>query len=206
MDTRDPRARPLRHLDLDPDPLRQFAVWFDEAASEPAFREAAALATATPAGRPSVRMVLLKGYGPDGFAFFTGRESRKGCELAANPYAALCFYFHDAGRQVRIEGAVTEVGGEESDAYFASRPRGSQLSAAASPQSRRVTGRHALEQAVIALETGLAGAPVPRPAHWGGYRIVPDALEFWQHRDDRLHDRFLYTRTGGAWTLERLGP
>jgi pyridoxamine 5'-phosphate oxidase len=202
----DPRARPLSEADLDPDPLRQFEAWFAAAreAREPV-AEAFALATATPDGRPSVRMVLLKGADEDGFVFYSGYESRKGGELAANPRAALCFHWHALGRQARIEGTVSRVSDEEADAYFATRPPGSRLSAAVSRQSSVVGSRHELERAVAELSARVGGDP-PRPSDWGGFRVTPEAYEFWQHREDRLHDRFRYQPADGAWVVERLSP
>jgi pyridoxamine 5'-phosphate oxidase len=184
----------VRRNELDPDPLRQFAAWYEG-------NDPVALATATADGAPSARMVLLKGFDGRGFVFYTGYESRKGRELEANPRAALLFYWEDTGRQVRIEGAVARVGTGESDAYWASRPLGSRLSAAASEQSAPIAGRDELEARVVSL----VGEP-PRPERWGGYRLAPEAYEFWQHRDDRLHDRFRYERDGGAWRIERLQP
>ena len=166
--------------------------------------EAMALATATADGRPSVRMVLLKGVDERGFSFYTGYESRKGRELAENPRAALLF--HWPGRQVRIEGPVERVTADESDAYFASRPRGSRLSAIASRQSEVVSSREELEGRVAELEEQFAGAEPPRPDRWGGFRLVPETFELWQHRDDRLHDRLRYRRDGDAWLVERLSP
>jgi pyridoxamine 5'-phosphate oxidase len=201
----DPRARPLDDADLDPDPLRQFERWFAEARELP-LPEATALATATSDGRPSARMVLLKGADEDGFTFFTGYESRKADELAENPQAALLFYWHAFGRQVRVEGAVARVAPEESDAYFRTRPRLAQLAAWASAQSRPLAGRDELEGRFAQLEAEFEGRDVPRPPHWGGYRLVPEAYEFWQHRENRLHDRFRYTRARENWTVERLGP
>ena len=203
----DPRARPLLESDLDPDPLRQFQAWFGEArAADEPMPEAAALATATPDGRPSVRMVLAKEHGPGGFVFFTGYASRKAGELDANPRASLCFYWHVLGRQARVDGTVERVGRDESEAYFSTRPPGAQLSASVSRQSSVVGGRGELEAAVEALRERLGGEPVPLPEHWGGYRLSPEEYEFWQHRDDRLHDRFRYRREGGVWLVERLSP
>jgi pyridoxamine 5'-phosphate oxidase len=201
----DPRERPLDASDLDPDPLRQFAAWFDEAgAAGMRAPEAMALATAATDGRPSVRMVLLKGFDERGFVFFTGYESRKGAELAANPRAALLFYWDPLGRQVRIEGPVERVAEADSDAYFASRPRGAQISASVSPQSRVVESRAALEAAAAELEA--RGGELPRPPAWGGFRLAPETYEFWQHRANRLHDRLRYSRDGAAWKVERLAP
>ena len=201
----DPRARPLDERDLDPDPLQQFERWFAAAAELP-LREAMALATAARDGRPSARMVLLKGADEQGFAFYTGYESRKADELAENAHAALLFYWHTFGRQVRIEGSVERVPGEESAAYFATRPRQAQLAAWASAQSRPLASRDELEARVAELEREFEGRDVPLPAHWGGYRLVPDAYEFWQQRENRLHDRFRYTRAREGWRIERLGP
>ena len=188
--------------DLDPDPLRQFALWFEQA-PEPQ-PEAVAVATATPDGAPSVRMVLMKSFDERGFVFYTNYDSRKGRELAVNPRAALLF--HWPGRQVRIEGAVARTSREESIAYARSRPRGSQLSALASQQSRPVASRVDLEQRVAQLNRD---HPVQLPVHegWGGFRVAPESYEFWEHRPDRLHDRFRYARDdGGGWRIERLSP
>ena len=189
------------------DPLEQFRRWYD-AATRAVIRvpHAVALATATADGAPSVRMVLMKDFDERGFAFFTGYVSRKAAELEANPRAALLFYWDPLGRQVRIEGAVERVDGAESDAYFATRPRGAQIAANASQQSAVVRGREELDAHVRQLDTEYAGAEVPRPEHWGGYRLVPQTFEFWQHRDDRLHDRLRYTRSAVGWTVERLSP
>jgi pyridoxamine 5'-phosphate oxidase len=195
----------LRRRDLDPDPVAQFRAWY-AAAREAGGRlpEAVALATATRTGAPSARMVLLKGFDAAGFVFFTGYESRKGRELDDNPRAALLFYWEALGRQVRVEGGVDRVAEEESDAYWASRPPASRLSAAASEQSRPIGTREELERRVESLA---AAGEAPRPARWGGYRLEPDVFEFWQHRDDRLHDRFRYARdSGGGWAVERLQP
>jgi len=201
-------SQPLREEDIDPDPVRQFTAWFEEAASAGVSQpEAAALATSSSDGAPSVRMVLVKQAGADGFVFFTNYDSRKGGELTANPRAALLFHWEPFGRQVRIEGPVARTTREESEKYAHSRPRGSQLSALASPQSRPVETRELLERRVAELDERHAGAEVPLPDHWGGFRVTPETFEFWQHRDNRLHDRLRYTRgTAGGWGIERLAP
>jgi pyridoxamine 5'-phosphate oxidase len=197
---------PLRRADLDPDPLRQFAAWFAQAADAVDAPEAVVLATATAAGEPSARMVLLKGFDQRGFVFYTNYFSRKGQEIAQNPRAAMLFHWTPLGRQVRIEGLVHRIDGAESDAYFRTRPPGSRLSAAASPQSRPVASRDVLEAAVAELASRHPDGDVPRPEEWGGLRLVASRFEFWQHGDDRLHDRFGYRREGEIWTVERLGP
>ncbi len=192
----------LRRTDLDADPLSQFQRWFDEAAGVVRVREAMAVATASAEGVPSVRMVLLKAADERGLVFFTHYTSRKGRELEANPNAALLFHWNPLGRQVRVEGTVERVSAEESDAYFATRPEGARIGANASRQSEVLGDRAELERRVAGLE----GADPARPESWGGFRLRPDAWEFWQHRDDRLHDRFRYTRREGAWVIERLYP
>jgi pyridoxamine 5'-phosphate oxidase len=201
-------SRPFRDEDADPDPFRQFEHWFAEAADVGASQpEAAALATATPQGSPSVRMVLVKQTGPGGFVFYTNYQSRKGGELTANPRAALLFHWERLGRQVRLEGAVQRTTREDSLAYAHSRPRGSQLSAAASPQSRPVPDRAWLEQRVAELDARYADREVPLSDSWGGFRLAPERFEFWQHRVSRLHDRLVYTPDpGGGWKVERLAP
>ena len=197
----------LREKDVDPDPLRQFGVWFQEARAALAAPEAMALATATTEGRPSLRMVLMKEYDERGFVFYTNYESRKGLELSDNPQAALLFYWEGLGRQVRIEGGATRTTAEESAAYVRTRPRSSQLSALASPQSRPVESRAALERRVAQIAGRHEVSELPLPAAWGGFRLVPERYEFWQQRQDRLHDRLLYTPgIDGAWTLARLAP
>ena len=191
--------------DLDPDPLRQFERWLDEAREGGVdVPEAMALATATAEGKPSVRMVLLKGADERGFAFYTNEESRKGDELEANPHAALLFHWQPLGRQVRVEGRVEPVPAAEADAYFATRPRGSRLAAWASPQSRPLTDRAELERLYAEAAARHPGEDVPRPPHWGGFRLVPDAYELWQHADNRLHDRVRYERDGDGWARVRL--
>jgi pyridoxamine 5'-phosphate oxidase len=200
-------AKPLREEDVDLDPLRQFAVWFREA-GEAGHRapEAMAVATATPDAAPSVRMVLMKAFDERGFVFYTNYESRKAEELDANPRAALLFHWDALGRQVRIEGTVERTSPEESAEYVRSRPRGSQLSALASPQSRRVETREELERLVAELTVLHERDNLPLPEHWGGFRVRPESYEFWQHRDDRLHDRLRYTSAGDGWALTRLAP
>jgi pyridoxamine 5'-phosphate oxidase len=197
----------LNEAEVDPDPIAQFRAWFDGAtAAGVAEPNAMVLATATPDGRPSARVVLLKGVDERGFAFFTNNRSRKGRELASNPYAALAFFWTEIERQVRVEGAVVAVAPPESDLYFQSRPRDSQLGAWASPQSEVIAGRAELERRRDELAGQFAGGPVPRPPHWGGFRVVPEAVEFWQGRPGRLHDRLRYSRAAGGWRVERLGP
>jgi pyridoxamine 5'-phosphate oxidase len=188
------------------DPFKQFARWFDDALrAELPLPNAMTLATANSDGRPSARVVLLKGVDADGFVFYTNYESRKARELAVNPYASLVFLWTQLERQVRVEGAVEKVSAEESDEYFDSRPLGSRLGAWASPQSRPLPSRLTLASKVAAIMLRYGTAP-PRPPHWGGYRVRPDAIEFWQGRPDRLHDRLLYTRKDGGWKIGRLAP
>jgi pyridoxamine 5'-phosphate oxidase len=197
----------LRRADLAPDPLDQFRGWFAEAAVALEVPEAMAVATATADAAPSVRMVLLKAVDDRGLVFYSHYTSRKGRELEANPQAALLFHWAPLGRQVRVEGSVERVSAEESDAYFATRPRGAQLGALASNQSEELGSRAELEARLAEVERDLGGDPVPRPPTWGGFRLVPAAWEFWQHRDDRLHDRFRYERDpSGGWRIERLFP
>jgi pyridoxamine 5'-phosphate oxidase len=200
-------ARPLREQDADPNPIRQFRLWFEDAgAAGVRAPEAAAVATASADGAPSVRMVLVKRVDEDGFVFYSNHASRKGRELLENPRAALLFYWDAVGRQVRIEGGVRRMTAAESAPYIRSRPRGSQLSALASPQSRVVESRAWLEQRVAELGAQYADDEPPLPDGWGGFVVVPRAIEFWQHREDRLHDRLLYTHDGAGWLIERLAP
>ena len=199
----------LSETDVLPDPLAQFALWMDEAIAGAALEPTAmTLATVGPSGRPSARIVLLKGVDARGFIFYTNYESRKGIELATTGFASLVFMWKELERQVRIEGAVEKVTEAESDAYYASRPLGSRHGAWASPQSREIAGRAWLEERWRAAERE-HGANPPRPVHWGGYRVKPDLLEFWQGRVSRLHDRIVYRRAspeGGAWQISRLAP
>ena len=189
------------------DPLALCSAWLAEAAtSEPDVPTAMALATADAAGAPSVRMVLLKEIDDRGFVFYTNLESRKGCELEANPRASLCLHWKSLGRQVRIDGAVERVEDAEADAYFASRPRDAQIGAWASAQSRPIEGRFGLEKAVAKYAAKFAIGTVARPRHWSGFRVIPERVEFWRHKPSRLHERVLYARSGGGWTRQRLYP
>ena len=188
------------------DPLIQFDRWFNDAvAAKMPMLNSMTLATVSAAGQPSARIVLLKGSDARGFVFFTNYASRKGVELAANPAAALLFHWVELEREVRIEGRVEQVSAAESDAYFASRPLGSRHAAIASPQSEIVANRAVLEARFADAEKNHGAAPA-RPQHWGGYRVLPSALEFWQGRPNRLHDRVLYTRVNDGWKIERLAP
>lgn len=199
----------LTAANASPDPFEQFATWFEEAiAAELPEPNAMTLATASPDGRPSARIVLLKDVNSQGFTFFTNYASQKGQQLAANAQAALVFLWLGLERQVRIEGVVEKISAAASDAYFASRPRDSQLGAWASAQSRVVADRASLEQQLAALEQQYANAEIPRPEHWGGFRVVPDLIEFWQGRPSRLHDRLCYQRSGPnqPWQRDRLAP
>ena len=196
----------LDEADAAAEPFAQFERWFQDAlAAGLPLANAMTLATVTAAGTPDARIVLLKGVENGGFVFYTNYHSRKGAQLAARPEACLVFFWAELERQVRIEGKVLKVPGSESDAYFASRPVGARLSANASAQSAVVPGREFLEQAV-AREKSRYGDHPPRPEHWGGYRVIPERIEFWQGRENRLHDRLLYLRTDTRWKIERLAP
>ena len=199
----------LDEAGVEHDPIRQFTVWYDAAVAagvpEP---EAMTLATATPAGRPSARIVLLRGYDERGFCFFSNYTSHKGRELAANPYAALTFHWVEQERQVRIEGRVEKTTAAESDSYFHSRPSQSRIGAWSSPQSAVIPNRAALEELFSQFQQQYPNeTTIPRPEHWGGYRLIPDRIEFWQGRPSRLHDRLVFSRADGSdWKLERLAP
>ncbi len=201
-------AQGLRRSDLDADPLKQFGTWFT-AAIEAGIRDvnAMSLATATADGRPSVRVVLLKGFGADGFTFFTNYESQKGRELNANPYAELAIYWPQLERQVRVRGSAEKTSREESQRYFHSRPVGSQLGAWVSHQSEPVDARRVLDARLAEMTERFANREIPLPPNWGGYRVKPETIEFWQGRPNRLHDRFRYLRAAdGSWQIDRLSP
>jgi pyridoxamine 5'-phosphate oxidase len=193
---------------VDPDPLKLFQRWLDEAiAAGIHLPEAMTMATATPDGKPSARLILLKQADETGFVFYTNYNSLKARELDANPQAALVFYWPQFERQMRVEGKVERTSADESDAYFKTRPRESQIGALASPQSEVIASREALQQRVDELEKLYEGREVERPAHWGGYRLTPERIEFWKGRSGRLHDRILYERQAdGSWTIKRLAP
>lgn len=197
----------LEIADLDPDPIVQFAAWMDDAlAAEPPLPNAMTLATADADGRPSARTVLLKGFDDDGFTFFTNYGSRKARDLEANPVAALVLSWIDIERQVTIRGPVEKLSRAESEDYFATRPLGSRLGAWASQQSEVIPDRGVLERALEEVGRRFAGGAIPCPPFWGGFRVRPDEIEFWQARPNRMHDRFRYRRGGEAWIIERLSP
>jgi pyridoxamine 5'-phosphate oxidase len=196
---------PLEREGMASHPIEQFREWWEVAEREVQLAEAMTLATVDEAGAPDARMILLKGFGPDGFRFFTNYESFKGVELAANPHAALVIYWRELDRQVRVRGTVERLPPEDSDAYFASRPRDSRIAAAVSPQSRPIE-RETLDRLYEELARELGDAEPERPESWGGYLLQPDSIEFWQGRDSRMHDRFLYTRERSGWRIERLAP
>jgi len=192
---------------IDPDPIKQFQVWFNDAvAAKLPLPEAMTLATATPDGKPSARMVLLKQVDHDGFVFFTNYHSAKAEQLDANPYAALVFYWSQLDRQVRVEGSVVRTSAQESQEYFRTRPRESQIGAWASAQSQAISSRAALEQRAQELEAMYSDREVDCPDYWGGYRLHPERIEFWKSRIGRLHDRILYERVSDGWTITRLAP
>ncbi len=199
---------PLIRAGLTADPLELFAKWFEGATRLIEMPEAVSLATADQDGRPDARMVLMKGFGPDGFSFFTNHESSKGEQLTRNPWAAMVFFWRELDRQIRIRGPVEKLSVEESDDYYASRGRGSRLGAWASPQSQVIKNRQELDRRLEEAEIRFANpaGEIPRPSHWGGFLLHHQQVEFWQGRQDRLHDRFLYIRGEGAWTIERLAP
>jgi pyridoxamine 5'-phosphate oxidase len=203
---RRPDIPPLSRDDLDPDPFRQFAIWFERASDEAPLTEAMTLATVDADGSPDARMVLLKGFDERGFRFFTNHFSVKGSQLAAHPEAALILYWRELDRQVRIRGSVTQLHDAESDEYFATRPRESQLGAWASPQSRPLADRAELDARLAEAESRFGDGEVDRPPHWGGYLVRPREVEFWQGQVGRLHDRFAYRREGDGWRIERLAP
>jgi pyridoxamine 5'-phosphate oxidase len=203
----DYQGSPLDPADCDDDPIAEVRSWLRYAVGEGiATPNAMTLATVDERGRPSARIVLLKDIDERGFVFFTNYDSRKGLDLAAQPWAALVLFWEVLHRQVRIEGAVERIAAAESDAYFASRPRGSQVGAIASPQSQVLASRQALEQRVAELASAHGETPLARPAHWGGYRVIPDAIELWQGQPSRLHDRVRYRRDPRGWTKDRLAP
>jgi pyridoxamine 5'-phosphate oxidase len=205
MSPRRPDNTPLDREHLANDPLEQFAQWFEEAQAVVPLAEAMTLATVDADGVPNARMVLLKGFGPEGFRFFTNYESAKGEELAASPRAALVIYWRELDRQVRVRGKVERLPAGDSDAYFASRPRESRVAAAISPQSRRIE-RDELERRFAELDAEARDDGPSRPEHWGGYLVRPDEIEFWQGRDSRMHDRFAYSRQPDGWVVQRLAP
>ena len=203
---RRPDLPPLSRAQLHEDPMEQFAAWFERALEEAPLAEAMTLATVDEGGRPDARMVLLKGFGPAGFRFFTNYESAKGEQLAAAPEAAIVVYWRELDRQVRARGTVERLGEADSDAYFSARPRDSQVAAWASPQSRPIHSRGELDGLVDDAAERFDSESMSRPPHWGGYVLRPDSVEFWQGQVARLHDRFRYTREDEGWRIERLAP
>ena len=204
---KDYQLQSLSESDVKQDPIEQFGKWWDEAiASSIDEVNAMTLSTVTAEGKPSARIVLLKGFDERGFVFFTNYESNKGAQLTANPFASLVFFWKELERQVRIEGICEKVSEQESDDYFHSRPIGSQLGACASPQSWVIESRRVIENNLEKLQDQYRDMEIPRPAHWGGYRVVPEAIEFWQGRSSRLHDRIKYTNENQSWKIVRLAP
>ncbi|HEX6116779.1 MAG TPA: pyridoxamine 5'-phosphate oxidase [Solirubrobacterales bacterium] len=206
MSPRRPDLPPLARSELRADPFAQFDVWFERALAEAPLAEAMTLATVDLAGHPDARMVLLKGFGPGGFRFFTSYESAKGGQLGGMPYAALVVYWRELDRQVRARGPVERLSAEDSDAYFATRSRDSQLGAWASPQSRPIHSRGELDGLLDEARERFGDGEVARPPHWGGYVLRPETVEFWQGQVARLHDRFRYVRREDGWQIERLAP
>jgi pyridoxamine 5'-phosphate oxidase len=204
---KDYQLKSLTEAEVAKNPFAQFSIWWDEAIGS-AIDEvnAMALSTVSAEGRPSARIVLLKGYDEKGFVFFTNYESAKGRQIEQQPFASLLFFWKELERQVRIEGVVTKVAEEESDAYFNSRPAGSRLGAWASPQSQKIADRSVLEEALKAVTAEYSELIIPRPPHWGGYRVTPSRIEFWQGRSNRLHDRILYEQIDNNWLISRLAP
>lgn len=205
----DYRSSSLLEENVSKNPLEQFAIWFDEAVKAEILEpNAMTLATASKNALPSARIVLLKGFDQEGFTFFTNFNSHKGIELTENPFAALVFFWGDLERQIRIEGVVERISDEESKSYFHSRPKGSQLGAWASPQSKAIPHREFLDEKILEMEHKYASDEViPKPEHWGGYKVIPNQIEFWQGRSNRLHDRILYTQQKDeSWIIERLAP
>lgn len=201
------KQRSLDESDVVKDPVQQFSKWWEEAINSRIDEvNAMTLATADATGKPSARIVLLKGVDENGFVFFTNYNSHKGEDIAANPFASLVFFWKELERQVRIEGTISKVSAEESDAYFNSRPAGSRIGAWASPQSKVIASRQVIEKKVQELEKDFDGKTIERPQHWGGYVVIPQVIEFWQGRPSRLHDRIQYTKVGNAWKIERLAP
>lgn len=201
------RSASLTEADVEKDPIAQFAKWFTDAMSAQLYEpNVMTLATADRNGKPSARIVLLKGFDENGFVFYTNYESHKGRELQENPQASLVFFWPELERQVRIDGKVTKTAPEASDQYFHSRPQGSQIGAMASNQSTVLPDRQDLEQKVIDLTEAYQGKEIPRPAHWGGFVVSPESIEFWQGRPSRLHDRIAYQLEGGEWKINRLAP
>ena len=203
---RRPDLPPLRRSDLASDPIEQFSSWWERAEAEVPLPDAICLATVDSGGAPDARMVLLKGFGAEGFRFHTNYESAKGEQLTSNPNAAIVVYWRELDRQVRVRGVVERLSAEQSDEYFLTRPPERRVGAWASPQSRPLESRDELDERVREVEERFAGEEIPRPEHWGGFRLIPETYEFWEHEENRLHDRIRYRRDGESWTVERLQP